>query len=71
MKIVPINNTATAFVSALKTAVKTDTVKREIPTAEENPAAFALFTGIAKSEQFTVEAAYQAFAGITQPKQSD
>lgn len=38
--------------------------KNKIPTAKENPAAFALFAGICESEEFIIEAAYQAFSGV-------
>jgi hypothetical protein len=64
MKTIPLNNTPTACVGAFKTTAKNDAVKRDIPTAEENPAAFALFEGIGQSEKFTIDVTYQAFAGV-------
>lgn len=35
---------------------------KKIPTVEEYPEAFALFTGICKSEKFTIDNVHRAFS---------
>lgn len=42
--------------------------KNKIPTAEEYPEAFALFTGICKSEKFTIDNVHRAFSEALRKK---
>lgn len=43
-------------------------VKKEIQTSKENLEAFALFSGIYKSKNFTIDAAHRAFSGVVRKK---
>lgn len=48
----------------LQDAENAKKVINKVPTAEENPEAFALFAGIYNSQNFTIDAACQAFSGV-------
>jgi len=46
----------------LKKSSDFEILKNKIPTAEEYPEDFALFTGICKSEKFTIDNVHRAFS---------
>lgn len=56
-----LNNQSMSFVTS-RTKVK------ETQTSKESLEAFALFSGIYKSKNFTIDAAHRAFSGVVRKK---